>query len=236
MLAPETSLFARASRGGRANAERVLFGGGIQPDGGIAHRIAVDQVDQQELGIKHATRQSSWSATLFHASTRLYDQDITSVANRFFGRLYQASGVELEASLHCGPLRVDGGLTWTAGRIARDEITPQDVGQQVNPRLMGYLAPTLHWGAATAAVNIIGVSRFPSLSGGMPNPAFVQVNAMAGYDLPHGWRAALTANNLFDRIGITEIENASAGVPANGLGTARSVTGRTLQLSISHEI
>ncbi len=48
LLTPNLALFARVSEGGRANAERMLFGGGIRPDGSIASKVAVNKVQQVE--------------------------------------------------------------------------------------------------------------------------------------------------------------------------------------------
>jgi hypothetical protein len=47
---------------------------------------------------------------------------------------------------------------------------------------------------------------------------------------------SLTGNNIFDRIGITEIPNGGAGVTAHGANTARSINGRTFILSLVHSL
>ena len=127
----DAAVFVRASRGGRANAERVLFGGGIRSDGSIAKPVAVDIVTQQEIGIKGRGLGAMLSATLFHASTRVTDQDITSQTQRYVSRVYRAHGLELEGTWEYRWFGLRAGLTFTDSRIASDQITPAQAGQQV---------------------------------------------------------------------------------------------------------
>jgi outer membrane receptor protein involved in Fe transport len=54
--------------------------------------------------------------------------------------------------------------------------------------------------------------------------AFVQVRPAKGLSL------SLNVSNLFDTVGIFEVNQAS--VPANGIGFARSIDGRTLSGSV----
>lgn len=233
---PDLAVFARLSRGGRGNAERVLFGGGVRPDGSIAKAFAVNTVDQRELGVRWQGARLDASATLFEAETRVVDQDITSPTERFFQRTYRARGLELEGAWRQGPWRVRGSVTWTSGRIVADQITPDRVGEPINPRWMFNLAPSVRAGSLAGGLNLIGTSAFPSTRGGLASPGFVQVNAFVEGRIGRDWTIALTVNNLFDRIGITEIPNASGGVTADGLNTARSIPGRSVQLAVRHAL
>lgn len=232
LVSPNVALFARASRGGRANAERVLFGGGIHADGSIAKEVAVNTVKQVEAGLKWNGERASVFATLFWATTKVTDQDITSTTARFVSRTYEAQGLELESAFAAGPFDVHAGLTYTRAWIASDQITPDQVGQRINPRFMARLAPSYRRGPLRLGLNVIGMSAFPSTLGGIPNPGFVQVNAVASLALDKAWTLSATANNLFNRIGITEIPNSAAGVTANGANTARSIDGRTVFVSL----
>ena len=232
LLSPGLALFARASKGARANAERVLFGGGIRADGSIAKDIAVNAVRQYEGGVKWRGEHASLFATLFKATTKVTDQDITSVAARFVSRTYEAHGLELEGAYAAGGFDVYAGLTYTRGRIASDQITPDQVGQQVNPRFMAQLSPSYRTGPLVLRLSLIGTSAFPSTRNALANPGFVQVNAFASLSLDQNWTLSATGNNIFNRIGITEIPNASGGVTANGANTARSINGRTVLVSL----
>lgn len=232
LVSPSVAVFARASRGGRANAERVLFGGGIRADGSIAKEVAVNQVKQVEGGIKWNGDQASVFATLFRATTKVTDQDITSTTARFISRTYEAQGLELESAFAAGPFGVHAGVTYTRAWIASDQITPDQVGQQINPRFMVRLAPSYRRGPLQLGLNVIGTSAFPSTRGGLANPRFVQVNAFASLAIDKDWTLSATGNNIFNRIGITEIPNSAAGVTANGANTARSIDGRTILVSL----
>jgi outer membrane receptor protein involved in Fe transport len=236
VMTPDLALFARISRGGRANAERVLFGGGIRPDGSIAEEVAVNTVKQVEAGLKWRSGQASLLATLFHATTKVTDQDITSTTTRFVSRVYDANGLELEGAYDAGRFSVRLGLTYTRGKISRDEITPQNVGQQINPRTMFQIAPAWRWNALRVGANVIGTSSFPFVGGGIANPGFVQVNVFATYALNPKLTLSLTGNNVFNAIGITEIPNGGAGVTATGANTARSINGRTFIVSLVHSL
>jgi outer membrane receptor protein involved in Fe transport len=236
LTTPDLALFVRLSKGGRANAERVLFGGGIRADGSIAEEVAVNTVKQYEGGLKWRTDGASLFATLFRATTKVTDQDITSTTTRFVSRVYEAKGLELEGAYDAGDFSLRLGLTYTRAKISRDEITPQNVGQQINPRYMVQLTPAYRWNALRFGVNVIGTSSFPFVGGGLANPGFVQVNAFASYALNRKLTLSLSGNNVFDRIGITEIPNGGAGVTANGANTARSINGRALNLSLVHSL
>ncbi|GBG14146.1 TonB-dependent receptor [Novimethylophilus kurashikiensis] len=232
LLNPDLAVFGRISRGGRANAERVLFGGGIHADGSIAKEVAVNSVKQVEGGIKWRSSRASLFATLFHATTSVTDQDITSIVNRFTSSEYEADGLELEGSYNLHGFHLFGGLTYTHGTVTRADKNPQSVGYQINPRFMYQLTPAYHIGKLDFGLNFIGLSKFPSVGYGLDNPGYVQVNGFLNYVLEKGWSLSLSGNNLFNRIGITEIPNAGAGVPSTGATTARSINGRTINAAL----
>lgn len=233
LLTRDLSLFARISRGGRANAERVLFGGGIRPDGGIAKQVAVNMVEQTEGGVKWRSGHFNLFATLFHATTQETNQDITSAtASHFTNRDYDAKGLELEAGYRSGDISVRGGATYTDARIVRDDITPGDVGRRVSPRLTYQITPAYRSDRFSLGLNVIGTSA--AQTGIMVMPAFVQVNAFGSAQVGGGYLLAVSANNLFNTIGLTEISDSPSGVSASGLKNARSINGRTLQATLSH--
>jgi outer membrane receptor protein involved in Fe transport len=232
LLNPDLALFARVSEGGRANAERLLFGGGVNASGGVAQPVAVDTVKQYETGVKWRGDYTSIFATFFRATTQVTDQNITSITAEFTSRTYRADGLELEGAWSFGGFSLRGGATYTLGKIIRDGITPQDIGAQINPHFMYQFTPAYHWDKLKFGLNFIGTTVYPAVGGGINNPGFVQVNAFASYELAKGLTVSVTGNNLFNQIGITEIPNASAGITANGVNTARSINGRTLIASL----
>lgn len=232
LLNRDLAVFGRVSRGGRANAERVLFGGGINTNGHINEDVAVNTVKQYEGGIKWRSQRATLFATLFHATTTVTDQDITSTTTRYMSRVYEADGLELEGSYSLGRFSVYGGLTYTHGKVAQDDRTPANKDEQINPRYIYQLTPTYRVGKLDLGLNFIGLSKFPAVGGGLDNPGYLQVNGFLNYKLDKGLTLSITGNNLFDRMGITEIPNAGAGVPAIGATTARSINGRTINAAL----
>jgi outer membrane receptor protein involved in Fe transport len=233
LLTEDLALFARVSEGGRANATRLLFGGGIRPDGSVAEAVAVNEVRQIEGGAKWRGERFSVFGTLFYALTKVTDQNITSVNARFTNREFDAKGIELEAEYRLAGFGLNGGLTLTDARISKDEITPDNVDQQINPRVIYQVTATYHTEKVDAGLNAIGTSETP-LGRGLDMPAFIQVNAFVSYELVDGFRLAVRGNNLGNAIGLTEIPDGAAGATPNGLNTGRSITGRTIEVSLSY--
>jgi outer membrane receptor protein involved in Fe transport len=227
------ALFSRVSRGGRANADRLLFGGGIRPDGSVASAVAVNRVEQVEAGVNWRREYGTVSATLFYARTKVTDQDFTALNNPLQDRKFAAHGLELESAWFWGALILRAGLTYTHGKITRDEITPAAVGQQINPRAQYQAAAAYLSTPIGVGVTVIGISGSP-LERGLVLPGFAQVNGFVSYQLTHALVLSAYANNLFNTIGLTESPNGSAGVPANGLAAGRSINGRTLNGSLRY--
>lgn len=233
LLNNNLALFARVSEGGRANADRLLFGGGIRIDGGIDSKVAVNKVQQVEGGVKWRGDDFSVFATLFHATTEEVNQDITAGSGmyRFTNRNFEAQGVELETAYYWGDFSLNGGVTYTHSRIVKDEINPANVGDPVSPEVMYQFTPAYQIKHFNAGLNFIGNSDAPA--GKLMIPGYIQVNAFAGYELVNGLWLSVNGNNLFDTIGVTEISN-SDGISANGLNAARSINGRTVLASVKY--
>jgi outer membrane receptor protein involved in Fe transport len=62
-------------------------------------------------------------------------------------------------------------------------------------------------------------------------PGYTQVNAFARYDINERMTVSLQADNLFNAVGLTEVDQSPGAVTANGLNTARSILGRTVYAS-----
>ena len=233
LLTPDLALFARVSEGGRANAERLLFGGGIRSDGGISEPLAVNMVTQVEGGAKWRNDHFTVFATLFDATTEDTNQNVTVVTGTYSNRTFEAKGVELEASYRFHGFSVNGGITYTDGKITKDQITPGDVGTAVDPRFIYQLTPAYSEDKFRIGLNFIGTTHNPS-GNGLVTPGFIQVNFFASYALATNYWLTVTGNNIFDALGLTEIPNASSGATANGLNTGRSIVGRTIMASLKH--
>lgn len=227
------AMFGRVSKGGRANADRLLFGK-VNADGSVAREDAIDQVKQYELGSKSRHGNLNLFATLFFAETD--EQNFEATTQRFFDRVYQAKGIELESSYRIGDLDLRGSITWTDAEISKDALNPELVGN--TPRrqadVIYNLLARYTLDQAQFGVSLIGTSAaYAQDNNDLKFGAYTQVNAFASYELARDLTVSLNINNLFDKVGLTEAEQGS--VPANGIITARTINGRTASVGLRYQ-
>jgi outer membrane receptor protein involved in Fe transport len=232
LIDPSLAVFVRGSQGGRANAERILFGAGVLPDGNVPQDVAIDLVQQVEGGVKWRTPYFTLFGTGFYAHTQETNYDVTNRIQPLVSATYQAEGLEIQANAHYGNFQIALGGTYTHSRIIADQITPADVGNvpqrqadfvyQITP---GYYAE--NW---NAGVNIIGTtSSYADDANSLVMPGYTEVNLFGNYDIRPNIRISFTINNAFNTIGLTEIDNLPN---AQGVATARSINGRTAKVGL----
>ena len=228
-LSPDLALFGRYSRGGRANADRLLFGPAVSTTtGGLINRdAAVDIVRQAEGGMKYRANGIGFYATGFWARTE--EQNFEATTQRFFDRNYRAYGVELEGNIKRGPFSLTAGGTWTDAKIVGDAVNPTTVGNR--PRRQAEFVfsatPQIEVDQFTVGANVIGTtSSYAQDSNQLKLPGYTQVNAFVQFRPADQVQFSVNANNLFDTIGLTEAEEGA--IPANGIVRARSINGRTI--------
>lgn len=231
-LSDDAAVFGRASRGGRANADRLLFGV-VLPDGSVRKEDAVDYVEQYELGVKYRSGGFGLFVTGFYAKTQ--EQNYEATTQRFFDRDYRAVGVELEAAYRSGIFDLRAGATWTDAEIAKDAITPANEGntprRQAN--LIYQVTPALDFGKARVGFNVVGTTKaYAQDNNQLIFPGYTQVNAFVNFRPVENVELSLNANNLFNVTGITEAEEGSIVTGANNYLRARSINGRTISASI----
>ncbi|MCC5827357.1 TonB-dependent receptor [Alkalimonas sp.] len=227
------ALFGRISKGGRANADRLLFGK-VNADGSVAREDAIDEVKQYEFGSKSRHGNLSLFATLFFAETE--EQNFEATTQLFFDRVYKARGIELESSYRIGDFDLRGSVTWTDAEISKDALNPDVVGN--TPRRQADFIYSLiaryTFDQAQLGLSLIGTTgSYAQDNNDLKFSGYTQVNAFASYELATNLTLSLNVNNLFDTIGITEAEQGS--VPANGIITARSINGRTASLGLRYQ-
>lgn len=231
-LLTEMSVFARYSRGGRANADRILFGPAVRVGGGglTDRSAAVDFVRQAEAGLKYRQRDVTLFATLFHASAE--EQNFEATSLRFLDRRYRAYGLELEGGYQRGGFSVTGAMTWTHARIVRDRVTPANQGNRPRRQANWVYSLTPQYQAAlfTVGAHLVGTgSSYAQDNAGLKLPGYTQVNAFVAVRPTAALTLSLSANNLFDVQGFTEAEEGM--IPASGIVRARSINGRTISVA-----
>ncbi|CAM5193454.1 TonB-dependent siderophore receptor [Alishewanella longhuensis] len=227
------AIFGRVSQGGRANADRLLFGK-VRADGSVAKEDAIDQVKQYELGSKSRHGNLNLFATLFFAETD--EQNFEATTQQFFDRVYKAKGIELESSYRIGDFDLRGSVTWTDAEISKDALDPSVVGN--TPRRQADFIYSLlaryTMDKAQVGVSLVGTSAaYAQDNNDLKFAGYTQVNAFANYELAQNLTVSVNINNLFDTIGITEAEQGS--VPANGIITARTINGRTASVGLRYQ-
>ncbi len=230
----DMAFFGRISHGGRANADRLLFGK-VNDDGSVADEDAVDEVDQLEAGVKYRSGKLGLFATGFYAKTE--EQNYEATTQKFFDRTYVAHGIELEAAYHLNNLSFKGGVTWTDAEIDKDALTPEVVGN--TPRRQ---ADFIYQGTATyqmdkglVGLNVIGTSSaYAQDTNELKFDAYAQFNAFASYYLTDALTLSMNVNNLFDTVGITEAEESSVSSNQDII-RARSINVRSTSVSLKYQ-
>jgi len=218
------ALFARTSEGVAFNADRILFG---TPLDGSAP-ISINTVRQLEGGVKWRSGGLSTFLTLFRARTRESNYEATtqlSTANS-----YDAKGAELEAAWRAGDFRVTGGLTLTNARITATAPGGESTLGHT-PRRQAHavyqLAPSYDLGPATFGVTLVGTGKsWGDDANTLVLPGYTVAHAFFNYQLAPQVQLSVNANNLFNRIGYTEIEGDGHA--------ARSITGRAVKASVRY--
>ena len=234
-LASNLSLFARYSRGGRANADRFVFGGNTSPiTGGLLNGArAVDFVRQAEAGVKYQARGLSLYATAFHARTQ--EQNYEATTQRSFSNSYRAYGLELEGTYRNGGFSIAANGTYTNAKIVKSN-DPTVVGNRPRRQaeFIWRIAPEYTTGMFSVGASAIGTtSSYTQDSNQLKLPAFTQVNAFVAVRPIERVQLSVNANNLFNTVGFTEAEEGS--IPGNGIVRARSINGRTISASFKFD-
>ncbi|KTT70620.1 TonB-dependent receptor domain-containing protein [Sphingomonas endophytica] len=232
-LSDTLAAFARYSRGGRVNADRLLFGPTInlQTGGLVPGAKPYDFVKQAEGGLKFSSGPIGLYATVFNARTQ--ETNYLLSQQQFTSRQYEATGVELEGRFRAGPFSLSAAGTYTDAKITRDatDATLNGNRPQRQAAFVYQATPQLDFGRVSFGANVIGTtSSYTQPVNQLKMPAYTQVNGFLLVRAADNVSFNLNANNIFNVKGITEAEDAA--IPSNGLVRARSINGRTIAASV----
>lgn len=219
--------FARYSRGARANADRLMFGGFVNVNSGalINPDAAFDPVQQAEAGLKYRKDGVTLNVTGFWAKTKEH--------NIGLDRRYRAYGIEFEGGLRKGPWQLNAGATWTQAKITEDRIVAANVGHtpRHQPDLIFQVSPQYNSDVFSIGAFIIGqTSSYSQDVNQLKLPGFTTVNGFVQVRPTDRVTLSLNANNLFNVKGLFDLDQAS--IPSSGIVTGRSVNGRTISTSV----
>ncbi len=231
-VAEPFSLFARYSKGARAAADKVLFTPTVDPlTGNVAAGDRQDDVIQYEAGFKLRRNGITVNGTVFHVEAE--DQNVLNGAANATNRVYEADGVELEGNIVRGPFSLMLAATYTKAKITEDRVGGVFTGREPRhqPDWVFVAVPQIDFGKFAAGANIVTITRsYAQDSNQLRMPGFTTVGAYIEAQPAENLRLTVSAQNLFDTLGIFEVNQAS--VPANGIGFARAANGRTVQASL----
>ncbi|MDE2404557.1 MAG: TonB-dependent receptor [Sphingomonadales bacterium] len=226
-LAENASLFARYSKGARANADRIQFTSYVSPVDGslLVPGAAFDPVQQAEGGVKYRSNHFEAYLTGFWAKTREH--------NISLDRAYRAYGLEFETAYRTGVFSMTGGATWTKAKITADYLNPATVGNVPKHQadLIFQLTPKVETRTFTIGANFEGTtSSYSGDTNQLKMPGYVTVNAFVQVRPTKGVTLMLNANNLFDKAGLVEVDGDF--IPVNNILTARTINPRTISGSV----
>jgi outer membrane receptor protein involved in Fe transport len=141
--------------------------------------------------------------------------------------------VELEGTFQRGPFNLMVGATYTRAKITLDRLDPSLNGKEPRhqPDWTLIAVPQVDFGSVAAGASIVKITgSFAQDNNLLRMPGFTTVGAFLQFKPMDAVRFTLNAQNLFNTLGIFEVNQSS--VPANGLGFARAANGRTVSGSL----
>lgn len=231
-LNKDVSLFGRVSDGAAFNSDRILFSAPAACTTCFQGKdVPVNKVQQMEVGMKMRSGNLSTFATLFHAKTDESNFDLSNTNNPITTQnKYKASGIELEAGYKMGMFRLNGGLTYTKASVTESNVAGY-AGKTPNrqAKLIYQVAPTVSFSGINAGMTFIGTSSSKDAQTSAQEaelPAYMYSNLFVNMDVNKSWNLGLAVNNVFNKIGYTEVNSDRAA--------ARSINGRTFKLAAKY--
>jgi outer membrane receptor protein involved in Fe transport len=235
LLNKEMAVFARHSTGGRANADRLLFGPYILADGSAAADLSADMVSQSELGYKMRKGNLMLNTTAFYALTE--EQNYEATTQRSVNREYTAYGLELDGNYTKGGFNIRGGVTYTKAEISKDALNEEVIGNR--PRRQAdfiyNFTPSFTYKNHSIGVSAIGTSEsYAQDNNELIMPGYMYLNLFVNFRIAEGFFLSVNGNNILDTIGITESEAGSIVDGTTNFVAARSITGRTFSATLKY--
>ena len=227
------SVFARYSKGGSAKADRILFSGLDYLDGDKIN--ALDFITQAEVGAKRGFDNGAVYATLFYAKTA-EEGGFEATSNSIIENDYKSIGLELEGFYNIGDFNIRGAFTWTDAEVASGDNTNNRPRRQ--PSGIYNIIPSYNFGAekqSAFGLSFIGQSKaFAQDDNQLVMPGFMIINGFVNVGITESLSATVSANNIFDTIGVTEVEEGSIVEGQDNYVRARPLPGRSMTLALQY--
>jgi outer membrane receptor protein involved in Fe transport len=226
-------VFARYSRGGRANADRINFGPFISTTDGslISKDAAVDVVHQAEAGVKYRDDHVTLNLTGFWAKAE--DTNLDSTTGLPLVRDYKAIGAEFEGGYRTGIFSLTAGATYTDAEISHDALNPAIDGNvpQHQAKLIYQVTPQVTTDNFSVGAVIIGTTgSYATAANTLKVPGYTTTNAFVQFRPLDRVTLSLNASNLFDVLAITAVDDPV--IPAVGVVRGHVLNGRTISAAL----
>lgn len=240
--------YVRYSLGGSAGTmERV--GGLVNANGNLDPGASPEATAKQwEAGVKYQSGHSAIPgrlelfATVFQAKTAETGYDFTLISKGLSPNYvadYKSTGFDVDLGYSLKGFNLRAAATYTHASIYANVDDPAEVGNtpQRVPDWVFQVTPSYTFGRFEVGGAVIGVTKSFSdnngSSGGPIQPGYTYENIFVSYEPLSHLSFNLGVNNLFNTIGITEIDSGRSG-PGNNAISARSIGGRSTSLSIKY--
>ena len=237
-LNDDSAVFGRYSQGASGRApDRNSYA----PDGTAATQY--DQVTQLEFGYKRKLGRGYVNLVGFLSNT---DEDAGAALNQTVGNEFKASGLELEGAYSPGAFSIIGSITYTNAEITEDRASGTGANTGNTPQRQAdfvyNFSPAYSYGKNkqhSLGLGILGTSKsFASDANQLIMPGYTYINLLGTVSITKGLSASINVNNLFDTIGITEIDNGGSTIgdapDGNRYALTRGITGRSSALSLQY--
>ncbi|MDA3904630.1 MAG: TonB-dependent receptor [Bacteroidales bacterium] len=229
------AVYARYSKGGRANADRLLYSPFINADGNTVDGLSADQINQAEFGFKYKSPKISFTATAFY--------DKISEQNEEFGKIlskdYNTYGVEADAVASVSDFYIAAGATFTKAEITKSLNSDEEgnVPRRV-PALMYNINPSYSSfeGKANIGFSLIGTTDVYAQDDNiMVLQGYIYLNAFVSFNITKGLDIMINSNNLTNTLGFTEMEGDAFVDNSVNYMRARPITGRASTATLTYK-
>ena len=226
------AIYARYSKGGRANADRLLYSSFLTSAGGAIEGLDADKVSQAELGLKYNSPKIAFTVTGFYSYISEQNEEFGKTINTEFN----SAGAEFETSVNLGNFNATASAIYTTAKIKKS-LSETEVGNvpRRTPALMYNINPSYTYKKAVIGLSFIGTTKVYSQNdNAIVLPAYLYLNAFASYDITKGFTLSANVNNLTNTLGFTEMEGDGFVDNTTNYMRARPITGRASTLSLTY--
>jgi outer membrane receptor protein involved in Fe transport len=234
-ISDDMAVYGRYSKGGRANADRLLYTSFINADGSTIDGLDADEISQAELGYKLKSSTFSTIITGFYTNISEQNEEFGKAINKDFNTY----GAEIEAIASIQKLNVMAGATFTKASIKKS-INSDEVGNTPRrvPTLMYSLSPSYSFlnGKANIGFTLIGTTKvYAQDDNNIVIPAYAYMNVFAGYTIIKGLSVRVNSNNITNALGFTEMEGDAYTAGATNYMRARPISGRASTFTLLYK-